>query len=127
LASFKELAAGGVTMFGRGARDVSARAPVAIEDKQLHAVTRVLPYTTIDGAVYSFSKHPRWKGGVATAAAVGIFAAPIFFMKGTKHWLTLHAGNDFTVLHLDKKNYLTIVPAFEKHTGLKVESRTDEK
>jgi hypothetical protein len=100
---------------------------LAIEDEDLGSTLRVLPYASIDGGVYSLSKHPRWKSGLVAVAAVGVFAAPIFFMKGTKHWFTLHSGDDFVVLQLDKNNYRAILPAFEKRSGISVDRKTDEK
>lgn len=76
---------------------------------------------------YSYSKSPRWKSGTAVAIAVGVFAIPIFFMKGKKHWLTVVGENDFAVLRLDKTNYRVILPALEASTGKPVEHVPEEK
>ena len=70
-------------------------------------------YTAIASADYSFSKHPRWKSGVGAAVAVGVFAIPIFFMKGKKHWYTVQTEEDFAVLRLDKNNYRQVTAAVE--------------
>ena len=70
-------------------------------------------YTEISSAGYSFSKHPRWKSGTAVAVAVGVFAIPIFFMKGKKHWYTIQTNEDFAVLRLDKNNYRQVTAALE--------------
>ena len=86
-----------------------------------------LAYADITGAEYSYAKSPRWKSGIGLAIAFGVFALPVFFMKGRKHWLTVSAGRDFAVLRLDKKNYRLILPTFEARTGKRVETVADEK
>lgn len=88
---------------------------------------KTLAYADIKGAEYSYSKSPRWKSGIGAAIAVGIFALPVFFMKGKKHWLTIAAEGDFAVLRLDKKNYKLILPTFEARTGRRVEAVSEEK
>ena len=91
------------------------------------AVLKSFTYADIKGAEYSYSKSPRWKSGIGAAIAVGVFALPIFFMKGKKHWLTIAVEKDFAVLRLDKKNYKLILPAFEARTGKRVEAVAEEK
>jgi hypothetical protein len=88
---------------------------------------KTFPYADIKTAEYSYAKSPRWKSGIGLAVAVGVFALPVFFMKGKKHWLTVTSNKDFAVLRLDKNNYKLILPAVEVHTGKKVETATDEK
>jgi len=88
---------------------------------------KTLPYAGLTSMEYSYSKSPRWKSGAVAAVFVGVFAIPIFFMKGKKHWLTAVAGEEFALLRLDKNNYKIIVPALEAKTGLKVEVVADEK
>jgi hypothetical protein len=90
-------------------------------------VLKTFPYGDIKTAEYSYAKSPRWKSGIGLAVAVGVFALPVFFMKGKKHWLTLTSDKDFAVLRLDKNNYKLILPAVEVHTGKKAETSTDEK
>ena len=90
-------------------------------------VLKSFTYAEIKGAQYSYSKSPRWKSGIGAAIAVGVFALPIFFMKGKKHWLTIAVEKDFAVLRLDKKNYKLILPAFEARTGKRVEAVAEEK
>lgn len=84
-------------------------------------------YTDIKTAEYSYSKHPRWRAGAATAVFIGVFALPLFFMKGKKHWLTIRTEKDFAVLRLDKDNYKYILPTFETRTGIKVETIGEDK
>ncbi len=91
------------------------------------AVLKTLAYADIKGADYAYAKSPRWKSGIGLAVAFGIFALPVFFMKGKKHWLTIAAEKDFAVLRLDKNNYRIILPTFEARTGKRVEAVADEK
>jgi hypothetical protein len=84
-------------------------------------VLKTISYPSIAAATYSQSKHPRWKEGAGAAVAFGVFATPIFFMKGTKHWLTVQSPEEFVVLRLDKNNYRLILPALETRSGKKVE------
>jgi hypothetical protein len=91
------------------------------------AILKTFKYADIKGGEYSYSKSPRWKSGIGAAIAVGVFALPVFFMKGKKHWLTIAAEKDFAVLRLDKKNYKLILPAFEARTGKTVEAVAEEK
>lgn len=88
---------------------------------------KVFPYSAIKAAEYSYSKSPRWKSGAAAAVVVGVFALPVFFMKGKKHWLTVTGEKDFALLRLDKGNYKIILPAFEARSGVKVVAVAEEK
>jgi len=100
---------------------------VSIRSKRGGADLKTFPYTTIKSAEYGYSKSPRWKSGIGAAVAVGVFALPIFFMKGKKHWLTLQTADDYAMLRLDKANYKIILPAFETRSGVKVETVADER
>ena len=100
---------------------------VSIRSKRGGADLKTLPYTTIKSAEYGYSKSPRWKSGIGAAVAVGVFAPPIFFMKGKKHWLTLQTADDYAMLRLDKANYKIILPAFETRSGVTVETVADER
>jgi hypothetical protein len=77
--------------------------------------------------VYAQSKHPRWKAGAGAAVAVGVLAAPVFFMKNTKHWLTLQGAGEAIVLRLDKNNYRLVLPALEARTGRPVEVASERR
>ena len=100
---------------------------VVIRSKDGRAELKAFSYDDIKAVEYSFSKSPRWKSGVGVAFAVGVFAIPIFFMKGKKHWLTIHAKGDFAMVQLDKSNYKIVLPAFEARSGIKVETVAEEK
>jgi hypothetical protein len=57
----------------------------------------------------------------------GVFSAPIFFMKSTRHWLTLQSKDDYVLLHLDKDNFSSILPALESHAGITVQRLEGDK
>ncbi len=100
---------------------------LTVEARKGGALMKELKYADIKSAEYSYSKHPRWKAGLGVAIAVGIFALPLFFMKGKKHWLTVKTDTDYAVLRLDKNNYKVILPSFETKSGKKVETITEDK
>jgi hypothetical protein len=85
------------------------------------SIIKAMPYQAIVSATYSQSKHPRWKQGLGVAVVAGVFSAPIFFMKSTRHWLTLQSKDDFMVLHLDKNNVNMILPAIQSRAGIAVQ------
>ncbi len=92
-----------------------------LTNKKKGEVLKTFEYKDIKSAEYSHSKHPRWKSGAGFAVVVGVFALPLFFLKGKKHWLTIQSQGDYAVLKLDKKNYKFINAAFEGHSGIEVE------
>jgi hypothetical protein len=94
---------------------------LAVSSKKEGVLLKEMPYEKIKAAQYSYSRHPRWKEGIGFAVAVGVFAAPIFFMKGKKHWLTLQTAHDYALLRLDKNNYQIIILALETKAGIEVE------
>ena len=99
---------------------------LVIKARKGNVTLKTLPYSQMKTAEYSYSKSPRWKSGIGLAVAVGVFAIPLFFMKGKKHWLTIQAENDYAILHLDKGNFRVILPAFETRSRVKVETIGDE-
>lgn len=94
---------------------------VEVQNKKTGEPLKAIKYAEIKSATCSKSKHPRWKSGAGAAVALGVFAIPIFFMKGKKHWLALQGEDNFMVLKLDKKNYQMVIPALESRAGLEVE------
>ena len=94
---------------------------VKVLGAQTAQVLKEIPYSEIEAATYSRSKHPRWKSGIGVALIAGIFAAPLFFMKGKKHWLTFQSGKDSIALRLHKKNYRMILVAVDNKKGLEVQ------
>src|SRR5262245_18786151 len=103
-----------------------------VESRKSGAVMKQFKYSEIQGADYSYSKHPRWKAGAGTAAGSLLLgplfllvlpvAIPLAFSKSRRHWLTVRTREDYLVLRLDKDNRQMVVPAFEVRTGIKVET-----
>ncbi len=89
-------------------------------------IVKSLEYSKIRAAQYSYSKSPRWKSGAGAAVAVGVFAIPLFFLKGKKHWLTFQEEGDYAVVKLDKRIHRELIVAFESKSGIKVERLKDE-
>jgi len=58
--------------------------------------------------------------------AAGVFALPLFFMKGKKHIVSLLQEANYVVLKLDKKIYRKLIVAFESKSGVDVECLKDE-
>ena len=87
---------------------------IQVRDSQFSRTLKEIPYSEIKAATYSFSKHRRWRAGVAAAVAVNVFAAPLFFMKGKKHWLTFETEEDRLALRLDKRNFKDILSAVDR-------------
>ena len=87
---------------------------IRVLDPQSARTLREVPYSEIKAASYSFSKHRRWRAGLAVAAMVHVFAAPLFFMKGKKHWLTFETEEDYLGLRLDKSNFKEILAAVDR-------------
>ena len=116
---------------GGKTREIKAHLVVADESIQVRMeksqqVLQEIPYTDIKSVTYSRSKHRRWKSGIGAAVVGGVLAAPLFFMKGKKHWLTVEAGEDQLGLRLDKNNYDVILDALEDKSGLDVEMIIEE-
>ena len=89
--------------------------------------SKSMAYSSIVSVTYSQSKHPRWKEGIGVAVVAGVFSAPLFFMKSTKHWVTLQSKEDYFVLHVDKDDVRSILPAIESRTGVKVQRLEGDK
>jgi len=97
---------------------ISARSPTA---------SKSMAYGNVVSVTYSQSRHPRWKEGIGVAVVAGVFSAPVFFMKSTRHWLTVQAKDDYFVLHLDKDNARSIVQEIETRAGVQVQQLEGDK
>jgi hypothetical protein len=100
---------------------------LVVETKKGYETLKSFPYAEIKAADYSFSKSPRWRAGIVTAAAFGVFALPVLFLKGKKHWLTVRTDTDSAVFRLDKSNYQGVLRALEVRSGQKVERLGNQK
>ncbi len=83
-------------------------------------IRRELPYSEVTSAMYSRSKHPRWKSAIGVGLLVWPAGIAMLFMKGKKHWLTLTTAEEGTLLRLNKKNWRLILTALEGH-GVELE------
>jgi hypothetical protein len=79
---------------------------------------KAFPYSAIRTVAYSYSSHPLYR---TSSGPTAIFAIPLFFVKGKKHWLSIRAGEDFGVVRMEKENYTSIISALELRAGLDVE------
>ena len=131
-----------LTIRGDKADEVSVRLrlqedSLILESPKTGSVLKAFKYSDIKSAEYSYSKHPRWKAGVGTAAGSLVFAPllilalpiaiPLAFSKAKRHWLTIKGERDFVVLKLDKNSRKVILPAFEVHSHIKVEALGESK
>jgi len=72
-------------------------------------------YAEIDKFVYERTATPRYKAGL-------LFAWPLLFTKGKKHFLTVHAaGDSYAVFRLHKSSYRMILTVAEAKSGHAVE------
>lgn len=87
-----------------------------------------IAFTDFETADYSFSKHRRWRSGIGAAVIGGIFALPLFFMKGKKHWLTIRTTAEETIgFRLDKNNFDQVIAEIEERCKpLRVERLGEE-
>jgi hypothetical protein len=110
---------------------------LVIESRKTGSTLKNFKYSDIKSAEYSYSKHPRWKAGVGTAAGSLIFAPllfialpiaiPLAFSKAKRHWLTIKSEQDYVVLKLDKNIRKLMLPAFEVRSHIKVEALGESK
>lgn len=110
---------------------------LVVESRKTGAVLKSFAYADIKSAEYSYSKHPRWKAGVGAAAGSLVFAPllilalpiaiPLAFSKSKRHWLTVRGAEDYMVLKLDKNTRKMLLPAFEVHSGVRVEALGENK
>ena len=111
---------------GKKAKEVKARLVLTDDSVQIYGnhgegFLKGIPYSDIKAATSSKPKHPDWKSGPIAAAALGVFAAPLFLMKAKKHWLTFQAEGDHMAVRLSKKNFALVIAAVEGQTGVSVE------
>ncbi len=119
-------------LLSTGGETEETEAVLSLEDGKLlvtsrkeGAVLKEIAYEDIKAAQYTFSRHPRWKEGDGFAGVVGVLAAPVFFLKGKKHWLTIQTADDYALLRLDKNNYQIVLLALETRGGIEVEVQVE--
>jgi eukaryotic-like serine/threonine-protein kinase len=83
-------------------------------------VIQSIAYRSIAAATYARAKRPRGNEDVALAQVPKDFGGSGFFLKTSKHWLTLQSASSFVVLRLEDKNVMTVLASIESRTGNKV-------
>jgi serine/threonine-protein kinase len=109
-------------------RDIIMRfvgARIELLDRKTRIEIRSVPLSRIESATYSRSKQPRWKAASAGVILGGVFAAPLFFLKGTQHWLTLEGTGDPVVIRLDKNSWERVIAEIEQRSAIKVAIAAD--
>lgn len=96
-------------------------------DRKSKTIIQTVPYARIESATYSRSKSPRWKTASAGVLLGGVFASPLFFLNGTKHWLTLEGEGEPLVLRLDKNSWERLLPELELRSGFVVAREIEKK
>jgi hypothetical protein len=93
---------------------------MVVRNKDNGSLLKALTYQTIGAATYVDSRKPRWKDDPSLAMVPNGFAGGGFFLKSSKHWLTLQTPNEFIILRLDDKNVVQVIKTLESRAGLKV-------
>lgn len=103
-------------------------------------------YAEVKAADYSYTKHPRWREGVALTATGLLLGSSLAVLavtpllpfvaiiggiklaksKGRSHWLTIRTAEDYAVLRLNKQSQRLILAALETHSNVKVEILPDK-
>ena len=96
-----------------------------VRNRDNGVVLRSVPYRSLAAATYSRSRRPRWKEDGSAAAIPKSFGGSGFFLKTSKHWLSLQTTSDFLVLRLDDKNVGDVITSLEARTGSKVDRPAD--
>ena len=98
---------------------------LVVRNRDNGAVVQTTPYRSIAAATYAHGKGPRWQDGTGMAAVPKSFSGSGFFLKTSKHWLTLQSKSEFVILRLEDKNVRAVMASVEARTGLKVQRSED--
>lgn len=83
-----------------------------------------IPFQNIDKFVYEYTQRHRVNEGTIITAPIGVGAAAMM-TKERNHWLEIDYRKENVpmtyVVHMDKHNYLRILDAVKKHTGMDAE------
>ena len=96
----------------------------AVEIQPVKGPSLEIPFQDIDKFVYEYTKRHRVNEGTIITAPVGIGAAAMM-TKARLHWLEIDYRKENVpmtyVIHMDKRNYLRVLDAVKKHTGMDAE------
>jgi len=96
----------------------------AVEVQPVKGPSLEIPYQNIDKFVYEYTKRHRVNEGTIITAPIGVGAA-VMMTKERNHWLEIDYRKENVpmtyVIHMDKHNYLRVLDAVKKHTGMDAE------
>jgi serine/threonine-protein kinase len=94
---------------------------LVVRNRDNGSILQAASYQSIAAATYTRSKQPRWQEDGSVAPIPKGFSGSGFFLKSSRHWLTLQSKTEFVVLRLEDKNFRMVVASVEARTGLKVQ------
>ncbi len=94
---------------------------IVVRNRDNGSILQAAPYQSIAAATYARSKQPRWQEDGSVAPIPNSFSGSGFFLKSSRHWLTLQSKTEFVILRLEDKNFRMILASVEARTGLKVQ------
>jgi hypothetical protein len=94
---------------------------LVVRNRDNGSILQATPYQSIAAATYTRSKQPRWQEAESVAPIPKNFSGSGFFLKSSRHWLTLQSKTEFVILRLEDKNFRMVLASLEARTGLKVQ------
>jgi hypothetical protein len=78
---------------------------IKIRGKKKPFETKIIPFSDIQDADYTYSDKPRYTVATLSTLALGVGALPLFADKTKKNWLTVITEKNSVILQLQSKNY----------------------
>jgi hypothetical protein len=94
---------------------------LVIRNRDNGSVLQTAPYQSIAVATYARARQPRWQEDSSVAPIPKSFSGSGFFLKSSRHWLTLQSKSEFLILRLEDKNVKAILASIEARTGSKIQ------
>jgi hypothetical protein len=94
---------------------------LVVRNRDNGSILQATSYQSIAAATYTRSKQPRWQEDGRVAPIPKSFSGSGFFLKSSRHWLTLQSKTEFVILRLEDKNFRMVLASVEARTGLKVQ------
>jgi serine/threonine-protein kinase len=94
---------------------------LVVRNRDNGSILQTTPYQSIAAATYARSKQPRWQEDGNVAQIPKNFSGSGFFLKSSRHWLTLQSKTEFVILRLEDKNFRMVLASVETRTGLKIQ------
>ncbi len=77
---------------------------LVVRNRDNGAVLQTASYQSIAVATYARARQPRWQEDSSVAPIPKSFSGSGFFLKSSRHWLTLQSRSEFVILRLEDKN-----------------------